>query len=94
MSSNIYPLNSNGTQFQTEHNVINEYDEMTAKIHFVRYEIANKLLTFKNTAKIYADYLYRHYLAIRSFVVFFATFKLQVQVLREPIFSPQEYRPT
>ena len=65
------------------------------KIHCVRYEIANKLFTLKIPQNIYtflehsntnADYLYRDYLAIRSFVVLFATFKLQVQVLREPLF--------
>ena len=45
-----------------------------------------------NTRNINGDYFYRHYLAIRSFVVLFATFKLQVLVLREPIFFAQEYR--
>ena len=38
-----------------------------------------------STCNTNADYFYRHYLAIRSFVVLFATYKLRVQVLREPI---------
>ena len=55
-------------------------------------QVVNRLKTHRNiflehnTRNINVGYFYRNYLAIRSVVVLFTTFKLQVQVLREPIF--------